>query len=233
MFLSKNYCITFTAYCLLFTAYSFSQENRNSGFSKPVNLPFNLAGSFGEPRKDHFHSGIDIKTNGVEGEPVFAIGDGYISRIKVSPYGYGKVIYITHTNGFTSVYAHLSTFYGAIEKYIHAQHYVQQKSELDLTLDATIFPVKQNDTIAFSGNTGGSSAPHLHFEIRNTKTEHALNPLDFYPSNFYIDTIPPQINKVKVNELSQPYSSVYSLNRIEDYYTLEKPILCRYDTTAD
>lgn len=229
MFLSKNYCITFTAYCLLFTAYSFSQENRNSGFSKPVNLPFNLAGSFGEPRKDHFHSGIDIKTNGVEGEPVFAIGDGYISRIKVSPYGYGKVIYITHTNGFTSVYAHLSTLYGAIEKYIHSQHYVQQKSELDLTLDATIFPVKQKDTIAFSGNTGGSTAPHLHFEIRNTKTEHALNPLDFYPKEFYVDTIPPQINKVKIYQFDSlfydSYSSVFSLQNKEDYFTTDSIIV--------
>lgn len=196
MVIRSNIKLLFTAYFLLLNAYSFSQEYRNSGFVKPMNLPFNLAGSFGEPRPDHFHSGIDIKTNGVEGQPVFAIGDGYISRIRVSPYGYGKAIYITHTNGFTSVYGHLSTFYGAIEKYIHAQHYAQKKSELDLTLDATIFPVKQNDMIAFSGNTGGSTAPHLHFEIRNTKTEHALNPLDFYPKEFYVDTIPPNIDAV-------------------------------------
>lgn len=179
-----------------------------------MNVPFNLAGSFGEPRKDHFHSGIDIKTNGVEGEPVFAIGDGYISRIKVSPYGYGKVIYITHTNGFTSVYGHLSTFYGAIEKYIHTQHYLQKKSELEVYLDAKKFPVKQGDTIAFSGNTGGSAAPHLHFEIRNTKTEHALNPLDFYPRNFYVDTIAPQINKVKINAGDKFY---YSNSRIATF----------------
>ena len=182
----------------MFTAYSFSQEYRNSGFSKPMNLPFNLAGSFGEPRPDHFHSGIDIKTNGVEGQPVFAVYDGYISRIRVSPYGYGRAIYITHPNGFTTVYGHLSRFYGAIEKYIDAQHYALKKSELDLTPDASVFPLKQNDTIAFSGNTGGSDAPHLHFEVRNTQTEHALNPLDFYPRSFYVDTIPPQINKVKV-----------------------------------
>ena len=207
----------FAFYLLLFTCFSFSQDFRNSGFSKPMNLPFNLAGSFGEPRPDHFHSGIDIKTNGVEGEPVFAIGDGYISRIRVSPYGYGKAIYITHTNGYTSVYGHLSKFYGAIEKYIHAQHYLQQKSELDLTLDAKQFPLKQNDTIAFSGNTGGSTAPHLHFEIRNTKTEHALNPLDFYPASFYVDTIPPQINKVKINSI---YSDIYS--SFSQYYFLKK-----------
>lgn len=223
MLIRSNIKILFTAYCILLTAYSFSQEYRNSGFVKPMNLPFNLAGSFGEPRPDHFHSGIDIKTNGVEGQPVFAIGDGYISRIRVSPYGYGKAIYITHTNGFTSVYGHLSTFYGAIEKYIHAQHYAQKKSELDLTLDATIFPVKQNDTIAFSGNTGGSTAPHLHFEIRNTKTEHALNPLDFYPKEFYVDTIPPQINKVKIlksfDDLYFSSNIIYNLQNENNYYT--------------
>lgn len=212
-----------TAYLLLLTANAFSKEYRNSGFIKPMNLPFNLAGSFGEPRKDHFHSGIDIKTNGVEGETVFAIGDGYISRIRVSPYGYGRAIYITHNNGFVSVYGHLSQFYGAIEKYIHAQHYAQQKSELDIYLDANKLPIKQGDTIAFSGNTGGSSAPHLHFEIRDAKTEHALNALDFYPKNFYADTIPPQLNKVKILSFyDNSYfstSNIYDLKEKENYIT--------------
>lgn len=167
-------------------------------FVKPMHLPFNLAGCFAEPRPDHFHSGIDIKTNGVEGEPVFAVYDGYISRIRVSPYGYGKALYITHPNGYTSVYGHLSRFNAAIEKYVHAQHYKRQQAELDLNLGPDVFPLKQNDTIAFSGNTGGSTAPHLHFEIRDSKTEYALNALDYYPKEFYIDTIPPQLNKVKV-----------------------------------
>ena len=193
-----------------------------------MNLPFNLAGSFGEPRKDHFHSGNDIKTNGVEGEPVFTIGDGYISRIRVSPYGYGRAIYITHTNGYTSVYGHLSRFYGEIEKYIHEQHYAQQKSELDIYLDANKFSLKQNDTIAFSGNTGGSSAPHLHFEIRDSKTEHALKPLDFYPKTFYVDTIPPQINKVKINFSENNFlnslSEQYEIIKKNNIYTTAEPI---------
>ena len=225
MLRSKFIISLVAAYLLLYTDYSVAQQYRNSGFSKPMNLPFNLAGSFGEPRPDHFHSGIDIKTNGVEGEPVFAVGDGYISRIRVSPFGYGKAIYITHSNGFTSVYGHLSKFYGKIEAYIHAQHYSLEKSELDLYLGATIFPVKQNDTIAFSGNTGGSSAPQLHFEIRNTKTEHALNPLDFYPKEFYIDTIPPQINMVKIYELNKDFfpvtNSIYPLKKINNYFTID------------
>jgi hypothetical protein len=225
----KNTGFVLTAFCIFYSTYLFSQEYRNSGFIKPMQLPFNLAGSFGEPRKDHFHSGIDIKTNGVEGEPVFAIGDGYISRIRVSPYGYGRAIYITHTNGFTSVYGHLSKFYSAIENYIHAKHYALKKSELDLTLDPTVFPLKQNDTIAFSGNTGGSSAPHLHFEIRNTKTEHALNPLDFYPRDFYVDTIPPQINKVKILKFYDDFyftdDTVYYLRKKENYLTTEDSVI--------
>lgn len=134
-----------------------------------MNLSFSLAGSFGEPRPDHFHSGIDIKTNGVEGEPVFSIYDGYISRIKVSSVGYGKALYITHPNGYTSLYAHLGRFSDAIEKYVHGQHYARKQSEFDLYPDAEMFKVRQNDTIAFSGNTGGSTAPHLHFEIRDSK----------------------------------------------------------------
>ncbi len=224
MFQHKNIRFVAIVCLILLSTQLFSQASRNSGFSKPMNLPFNLAGSFGEPRKDHFHSGIDIKTNGIEGEPVFAIGDGYISRIRVSPYGYGKAIYITHTNGFTSVYGHLSKFYGKIEAYIYAQHYLLKNSELDLTLQANIFPVKQNDTIAFSGNTGGSDAPHLHFEIRNTKTEHALNPLDFYPKEFYVDTIPPQINKVKVfisKDIYENKAIIYSLNKNNNYLTTD------------
>lgn len=196
-----------------------AQENRNSGFRLPMDLPLNLAGSFAEPRPNHFHSGIDIKTNGIEGQPVFAIADGYISRIKVSPYGYGKAIYITHTNGFTSVYAHLSKFYGAIDKYITTQHYAKQQAELDIYLEVKKIPLAKGDTIAFSGNTGGSSAPHLHFEIRDTKTEHALNPLDFYPKNFYADTIAPQINSIKINVLSNN-NSMYAYQSY--YYTLQQ-----------
>jgi hypothetical protein len=233
--MKNSFKITFSIYFFLLIVNSFSQDYRNIGFAKPMNLPFNLAGSFGEPRKDHFHSGIDIKTNGIEGEPVFTIGDGYISRIKVSPYGYGKAIYITHNNGYTSVYAHLSKFFGAIEKYIQQQHYLQKKSEFDIYLDATKFPVLKSDTIAFSGNTGGSSAPHLHFEIRDTKTEHALNPLDFYPKEFYIDTIPPQLNKVKINTIYSnsiytSNSSIYNLFKVNNEFINKDSIVIKNDS---
>ncbi|HMW12826.1 MAG TPA: M23 family metallopeptidase [Chitinophagales bacterium] len=210
----------------MFSNISYSNGHRDIGFIKPMQLPFNLAGSFAEPRKDHFHSGIDIKTNGKEGEPVFAIGDGYISRIRVSPYGYGKAIYITHNNGYTSVYGHLSAFYNEIGEYITQQHYAKQKSELDLYFDATKLPIKQGDTIAFSGNTGGSTAPHLHFEIRDSKTEHALNPLDFYPNEFYIDSISPQLNAIKITQQNGQLQETYNLIKHANYWTTNMPIYC-------
>jgi hypothetical protein len=194
-----------------------------------MQLPLNLAGSYGEPRPNHFHAGIDIKTNGVEGEPVYSIYDGYISRIKVSSVGYGKAVYITHTNGYTSVYAHLSKFSEAVENYVHQQHYAQKKSEFDLYPNTSRFTLKQNDLIGYSGNTGGSSAPHLHFEIRDTKTEHALNPLDFYPNAFYSDTIPPQLNKVKVYPFDNSFYAYTAgitapLIKRDNHYTTLQPI---------
>jgi hypothetical protein len=169
-------------------------------FIKPIQLPFNLAGSFAEPRTNHFHAGIDIKTNQKEGYPIFAIGDGYISRIKIAPNGYGKVLYITHPNGYTSVYAHLQNFNTSIDSFIKIYIYKNKLNEIDINLKAHEIPIKKGNTIAYSGNTGSSTAPHLHFEIRETKTEHALNPLDFYPANFYIDSIAPQINQIYIKE---------------------------------
>lgn len=217
--------------CSFFCINTYAQNAPPSTFIPPMQLPFHLAGSFAEPRENHFHSGIDIKTNGIEGQPVFAIADGYISRIRVSPYGYGKAIYITHTNGYTSVYGHLSVFYSNIEQYIQQIQYAQQKSEIDVLLEAKTLPVKQGDTIAFSGNTGGSSAPHLHFEIRDTKTEHALNPLDFYPTSAYPDTLPPQLTAVKINFKKADSSTVLPLMYQKEYATTNTPIYVEENET--
>ncbi len=217
--------------CTFFCNNTSAQVAPTSMFIPPMQLPFHLAGSFAEPRENHFHSGIDIKTNGVEGQPVFAIADGYIARIRVSPYGYGKAIYITHTNGYTSVYGHLSIFYSNIEKYMQQIQYAQQKSEMDITLDVNKLPVKQGDTIAFSGNTGGSSAPHLHFEIRDTKTEHALNPLAFYPTTAYADTTPPQFTAVKINFKKSDSSTILPLMYQNEYVTTATPIYVEENET--
>jgi hypothetical protein len=145
-------------------------------FRNPLDIPIYLAGNFGECRPGHFHSGIDIKTLGKEGQLVHAAADGYISRIKMDKSGFGHGLYITHPDGYTTLYGHLSTFAPAIQKYVHTQQYAQQQWDVDLQIAPGQFPVKKGALIALSGNTGGSTAPHLHFEIRDAKTEHPLNP---------------------------------------------------------
>lgn len=145
-------------------------------FRNPLNIPILLAGNFGECRPGHFHSGIDIKTQGRENLPVYAAADGYISRIKTEKGGFGHALYITHTNGFTTLYAHLNDFVPMYQKYLRREQYKRERWDLDIALPPGQFPVKKGQQIAFSGNTGGSTAPHLHFEIRNTKSEHPLNP---------------------------------------------------------
>lgn len=145
-------------------------------FRNPLDIPIFLAGNFGECRPGHFHSGVDIKTLGKENQPVHAAADGYISRIKMEKGGFGHGLYITHPNGYTTLYAHLNDFAPAIQAYVRRQQYAKQRWDVDLQLSPDQFKVKKGDQVAWSGNTGASTAPHLHFEIRNTKTEHPLNP---------------------------------------------------------
>ncbi len=133
------------------------------------------AGSFGEFRSGHLHSGVDIKTDGVEGKHVVAVADGYISRLGYSPAGFGLALYVTHPNGTTSVYAHLSRFRNDLNKLAQEQRYAQQKHAITLHFKPEEYPVKQGEVIAYSGNTGSSSGPHLHFEIRETKTQRPQN----------------------------------------------------------
>ena len=145
-------------------------------FRDPLNIPIQLASNFGELRQDHFHMGLDIRTQSRENLPVFAAAGGYVSRIKIEKYGYGKAIYITHPNGYTTLYAHLNFFYNALEKYVEDKQYKDESWEQDFTLPENLFPVTKAQFIANSGNTGGSQGPHLHFEIRDTKTGNNINP---------------------------------------------------------
>ena len=155
-----------------------AQENFPK-YGKPVDIPIYLSATFGELRPNHLHAGLDIKTQAVEGKKVYAVADGYVSRIGVSPYGYGNVLYITHYDGYTSVYAHLQRFSGEIAKYVKQYQYKNKTFAAQIFPDKDKFPVKRGDLIAYSGNSGGSGGPHLHFEIRHTESEKPVNPLYF------------------------------------------------------
>lgn len=165
-------------------------------FRYPLDSLPNFVSPFGGLRDNHFHSGIDLKTNEREGLPVYASADGYISRIKIQSIGYGKAIYIDHPNAYTTVYGHLQKYHGKIAEWIHNYQYKNQTFEFDKVFDKPVLFVKNGDTIGFSGNSGGSTGPHLHFEIRNTKTEAIMNPAVFGILPF--DTLRPTIQKLYI-----------------------------------
>jgi hypothetical protein len=169
---------------------------RAQDYINPLDFRLLLSGSFGELRSNHFHAGIDIKTQGVEGQKVYAIADGYISRIKVSSYGYGKALYIRHYDGRTSVYAHLKEFSSKIDSITKKEQYSRKIFEINIYPQPNTINVNQGDIIALSGNSGSSGGAHLHFEIRDTKTEQPLNPLDY---GFKVkDILSPIIKELKV-----------------------------------
>ena len=165
---------------LLFT-YSllFSQNEKFPQYPNPVKIPISLSATFAELRSNAFHAGVDIRTQGVEGKEVFAVADGYVSRIGVSPYGYGKVLYITHNDGFTSVYAHMSKFNKMITDFVKDKQYKYESFAQNIMLKENEFPIKRGDFLGFTGNSGSSGGPHLHYEIRYTKTQEPINPLYF------------------------------------------------------
>ena len=187
-------------------------------FSNPLQIPLILNGNFGESRSNHFHSGIDIKTQFKEGFKVFSAAEGYVSRIKIAHGGFGKAIYINHPNGYTTVYAHLKKFNNSIEEFVKKIQYKKQSYEVDLYLNTSDLKVFNNEIIGFSGNTGSSSGPHLHFETRKTVNQKALNPLLFGIE--IKDTRRPVVNslymykKLKSGSISLPYKVV--LNKIND-----------------
>ncbi|MFV7235884.1 M23 family metallopeptidase [Flavobacterium sp. ZB4R12] len=179
-------------------------------FSPPLDVPMQLSGNFGELRPNHFHAGFDLKTLQKEGLKVYAVADGYISRMKISTFGNGKAIYITHPNGYTSVYGHLQKANDPIENYIKKAQYALKSFEIELFLKPDELIVKKGQVIAFSGNTGGSEGPHLHFEFRDTKTEKIINPMFFGFDKNIKDTKKPLISGVYVYPLDTKTSVNHS-----------------------
>ena len=196
-----SFIIRYLLTCLVFAAITPRTVMAQKIFRSPVNYPIKLSANFGELREGHFHSGIDIKTGGNSGKSIYAVADGYINRISVSANGFGNALYITHPNGYITVYAHLQNFTHNIESYVKNQQYEQKSFQVALHPDTNEFPVKMGDIIAKSGNTGGSLGPHLHFEIRKTENQHPVNPLQFH---FNIkDNMNPIINRIYLYPLSK------------------------------
>jgi len=148
-------------------------------FRDPLDIPIKLAANFGELRENHFHMGLDIRTEGRTNLPVHAAADGWIARVKIEPEGFGQAIYINHPNGYTTVYAHLNEFFPGLAAYVKREQYKQESWSVFLDIPKGLFKVKKGDLIAHSGNTGGSQGPHLHFEIRRTSDDTNLNPMLF------------------------------------------------------
>ncbi|MBK8807470.1 MAG: M23 family metallopeptidase [Bacteroidales bacterium] len=172
----------------------------------PMDIPIFLSANFGELRPNHYHTGIDIKTQSIIGLNVFSIDDGYVSRIKVGPKGYGKTIFITHPNGIISVYAHLEAFSKSIDQLTQEYQYEQKLNIVDFSIEKNKLTVKKGEIIAKAGNSGSSQGPHLHFEIRDAYSERALNPLQFYPQ--ITDNVAPKIFYVKL----YPLDSLSTIN---------------------
>ncbi|MBT8281496.1 MAG: M23 family metallopeptidase [Muriicola sp.] len=170
---NRIYLLTF----LLVHLVSGQEKFPKDVFRSPLDIPLILAGTFGELRSNHFHAGIDIKTQQRQGLPIYAIGDGTVTRIKVSHWGYGKALYVAHPNGYTSVYAHLQKFSPAIEEFVKKTQYQKRSYEIEVFPEYGKLKVYKDSLIAYTGNTGGSSGPHLHFEIRSSVSEKPTNPL--------------------------------------------------------
>jgi hypothetical protein len=197
-------------------------------FSAPLDTPLILVGTFGEIRHDHFHSGIDLGTGEQEGVPVMAAADGYISRIKVSADGFGKALYVTHPNGYVTVYAHLQKFTAPVNELVRNTQYSQQKFEIELFPKSKDFKVKGGEVIAYSGNTGGTTGPHLHFEIRDEQTEEPINPLLFGLK--VQDNIPPVIKNVRVFPIREAgivgktdSAVTYEMQEMNGFFSLNTP----------
>ena len=207
---------TFTILFVLMAFFAQAQESFPQ-YPSPLDIPIYLSATFGELRNNSFHAGLDIKTQGVEGKKVYAVADGYVSRIGVSPYGYGNVIYITHNDGYTSVYAHLQRFNKAIAKYVKDYQYRNKTFTSTIYPSKDTFPIKTGDFIGLTGNTGGSGGPHLHFELRHTASEKPVNPLYFGIK--VADDVRPNIKSVSVYPIDD--ESTVEGNDKPVYYAVE------------
>lgn len=241
MILRKLYLVTaFCAFAISGYAQAMAESKaigvdtlpiKESYYRAPMNIPLLPSANFAETRPGHLHAGVDLKTEGVEGKPLYSAADGYIARIGIAPTGYGRVLYIAHPNGTTTVYAHMQKFTPDIEKWIMDERYRRKTHKVDFFLDDPKFPVKRGQLIGYSGNSGSSAGPHLHFEVRETASQRPLNVFargylrvkDDIPPQivnlYYIETdtvgIVPIYSKPRLLGVTKISSGKYTLNGIE------------------
>ena len=224
-FLKKSFLL------LLLLSILFRLNSQEYNLNSPIDLPLNLSGTFGEFRSSHFHYGLDITTNKKSGYEVYSIESGSIIRIRVSTSGYGKAIYVDHLNGLTSVYAHLKEFSPKIQEYIKGQQYLRKSYNIQKFFNVGDLVIDKGELIGYSGNTGGSSGPHLHFEIRDTKSQNPLNPLSFEYK--YEDNRRPIIRSLYVFDETDSFKKdnpkQYPIEKINDSIYKSKKVIYNND----
>jgi murein DD-endopeptidase MepM/ murein hydrolase activator NlpD len=222
-----------TAATVVAATLSYHAQAQTESFVYPVHpgQPGSLAGTMGELRTTHFHSGIDIRTNNMTGYPVVASKSGYISRASMGSSGYGNVIYITHPDGYTTLYAHLEKFLGPVAQHVLEEQYKLKSGEIDLFFQPGQFPVKQGELFALSGNSGSSGGPHVHFDIRDPNN-YALDPMKVGGFKEIADNLPPQPEKIALVTLDKNARINDKFGRFEFYgskignsYAITAPIL--------
>lgn len=189
-----NFRILFLLFFTLNYSFFYAQYN-GLGFSYPLDRDVVITGNYGEIRPNHFHAGLDFSTDPAANLPIKSVGDGYVSRIKISSVGYGRVLYITHPNGYVSVYAHQKKYAPKIDSYIKQKQIEQKKNEIEVYLTPEELIVKKGEVVGYTGNSGSSTGPHLHFEIREEKSEIPINPLLVYDVK---DNIKPELTHISI-----------------------------------
>ena len=204
-----NFRTLFPLFLTLNFTMAVSQTN-GLGFAYPLDRNVVVTGNYGEIRPNHFHAGLDFSTDPVANLPIKCVADGYISRMKLSSGGYGRVLYVTHANGYVTVYAHQKRYADKIDAYIKKVQREQKKNEIELYPTAGELPVKKGEVIGYTGNTGSSTGPHLHFEIRDEKTEVPLNPLLVYDVKDEVKPVLTHIALYNTQDTNNVYQQVVS-----------------------
>lgn len=218
-----NFRILFLLFFTLNCSFFYAQYN-GLGFSYPLDREVVITGNYGEIRPNHFHAGLDFSTDPTANLPIKSVGDGYISRIKISSVGYGRVLYITHPNGYVSVYAHQKKYASKIDAYIKQKQIEQKKNEIEVYPNANELLIKKGEVIGYTGNSGSSTGPHLHFEIREEKSEIPVNPLLIYDVK---DDVKPELTHIAIYSTADT-NNVKRISSIPVKYIGDKLSLPKY-----